>query len=155
MSSWLLGLFCRHFLRFSRREYVVFMRRTCGHSNSRQNSRLLSAENPQALVETHVRSLEIGMWCMVSRMRTVRQLLFVTTINEECMRIFWHSLFLWWRNIKGDFWFSMIGWLSTLRTKQPLYCYRVSISWWQHFWSWRWPSRSPDHTPPYFFLWDL
>jgi hypothetical protein len=53
-----------------------------GYINSR-NSRLWSAENPHAVIESPLHSVKIGVWCAISRKRIVGPLFFEETINAE------------------------------------------------------------------------
>lgn len=123
-----------------------------GHVNS-QNSRMWSSENPQEFKEMPLHDEKIGVWCAISRARLIGPIFFTGTINQERYRIEILQPFLS-RLTQTEVetgWFQQDGATahtahSSLRFLEETFSSRI-IS------RGLWPARSPDLTPPDFYLW--
>lgn len=118
-----------------------------------QNSRLWSAENPHAFHESPLHDLKVGVWIAISRSRIVGPIFFHDTINSQRYRDniltpFTESLTL--HEIQNCF-FQQDG--ATAHTAKE------SLDFLRHWFDDRiisknlWPPRSPDLSPPDFYVW--
>ena len=96
---------------------------------------------------------KIGVWCAISRARLIGPIFFTGTINQECYRTEILQPFLS-RLTQAEVeagWFQQDGATaqtahSSLRFLEETFSNRI-IS------RGLWPARSPDLTPPDFYLW--
>jgi hypothetical protein len=107
-----------------------------GYINS-QNSQLWSAENPHAVIQSPLHSVEIGVWCAISRKRIVGPLFFGETINAERYQNLLTQFIALLEENERDCWLQQDGVFALLGGGGGAA---------------RWPPRFPDLTPV-FFLW--
>ena len=118
-----------------------------------QNSRIWSTENPLEYHEKPLHSAKVGVWCAISRSRIVGPIFFHDTINSEryCEQII-HPFTrqLTEQEIQTTF-FQQDG--ATAHTSN------ATLNVLREFFGERiiskglWPPRSPDLSPPDYFLW--
>ena len=121
-----------------------------GYVNS-QNSRYWLTDNPHVLHESPLHAQKLGVWCAMSRKR-IFILFFETTINSErYLRLvtqFFDSLT---DEEKERTWFQQDS--ATAHTSGVSMDYLESVLPGRVITKSLWPLRSPDLTPPDFFLW--
>jgi len=122
-----------------------------GYVNS-QNSRIWASENPNAIHEEPLHSEKIGVWCGMSQRRIIGPIFFEETIKTAaCMEIF--STFV---NQLNDEELSIGYFQQDGATSHTSHANMAEI---QSFFGDHviskglWPPRSPDLTPPDYFLW--
>ncbi|KAL4084269.1 hypothetical protein QTP88_028094 [Uroleucon formosanum] len=120
-----------------------------GYVNS-QNSRIWSTQNPHALHETPLHSQKIGVWCAISRRRIVGPIFFETTVNSVVYQDIITQFISLLEINEGDCWLQQDN--ATCHTSNR------TMNFLRKFFGERiiskglWPPRSPDLTPPDFFL---
>ena len=120
-----------------------------GYVNS-QNSHIWASENPNAIHEEPPHSEKIGVWCGMSRQRIIGPIVFDATITIAYMEIF--NTFV---NQLDDKELSIGYFQQDGATSHTSHTSMAEI---QSFFSDRviskglWPLRSPDLTPPDYFL---
>jgi hypothetical protein len=123
-----------------------------GYVNS-QNNRLWSSENPHELYQVPLHDQKVGVWCAISRMRIIGPIFFNATINAERYRTLILEPFiahLTEREIK-EAWFQQDG--ATAHTAATSLNYLEGIFANRIISRGIWPARSPDLTPPDYYLW--
>lgn len=123
-----------------------------GYVNS-QNTRLWSENNPRAIHEHSLHEAKIGVWVAVSRARIVGPIFFTNTVNSEryCSGILSNFTQQLTQVEMSNGWFQQDG--ATAHTSN------ISMAFLRNVFGERiisknlWPARSPDLTPPDFFLW--
>lgn len=123
-----------------------------GYVNS-QNNRLWSSENPHEFHQVPLYDQKVGVWCAISRMRIIGPIFFNETINAERYRTLILEPFiahLTEREIMES-WFQQDG--ATAHTATTTLNYLESIFANRIISSGIWPARSPDLTPPDYYLW--
>ncbi len=121
-----------------------------GYVNA-QNYRLWASENPEAFVEKGLHPQKLGIWCAISRKRVVGPFFFSQTINAERYQAIITDFIASLEPEERDCWFQQDG--ATAHTAES------TIAFLKEFFGERlitrplWPPRSPDLTPPDFFLW--
>lgn len=121
-----------------------------GYVNS-QNTRIWSTENPHVLHENPLHCLKIGVWCAVSRRRIVGPIFFETTVNSGVYKDIITQFISLLETDERNCWFQQDS--ATCHTSIE------TMSFLHEFFGERiiskglWPPRSPDLTPPDFFLW--
>ena len=118
-----------------------------------QNSRVWSTENPHALFQKPLHDQKVSVWCALSRGCIIGSIFFENTITTEhyihnILELFFDQLT---EQEKQQGWFQQDG--ATAHTA------RVSMAAVSEVFGDRvisrslWPPRSPDLTPPDFYLW--
>jgi hypothetical protein len=121
-----------------------------GYVNS-QNSRTWSASNPHVIHELPLHPLKVGVWAAMSCQR-IFILFFECTVNSAIYCGFIDQLAATFTEEEiASAWFQQDG--------APAHCSRVSMNHLSHYFGERlitkglWPPRSPDLSPPDYFLW--
>lgn len=123
-----------------------------GYINS-QNNRLWSSQNPHEVQQFPLHDKKVGVWCAISRMRIIGPIFFEDTINAYRYRTEILEPFMAQLNEREieKAWFQQDG--ATAHTAA------MSIQLLHEIFANRlitrgiWPARSPDLTPPDFYLW--
>jgi len=121
-----------------------------GYVNS-QNSRIWSSEHPHAIHQHPLHPQKVGVWAAITRKR-IFFTFFHTTVTSEVYKRFIDNLVA---TLTEDE--IMRGWLQ--QDGAPAHTSKSSMQHLQMFFGERiisrglWPARSPDLTPPDFFLW--
>jgi transposase len=121
-----------------------------GYVNS-QNSRTWSFTNPHNIVQQPLHSPKVGVWAAMSRKR-IFFTFFDTTVTSEFYKTFINKLV---ETFSEDD--IVNGWIQ--QDNAPSHTSAISMRHLEHFFGQRiisrdlWPPRSPDLTPPDFFLW--
>lgn len=123
-----------------------------GYVNS-QNRRIWCAENPHEYVQKPLHSQKIGVWCAISKRRIIGPIFFNDNVNSDLYLDHIIHPFIGELNEeeRESAWFQQDG--ATAHTSNK--SLRVLR---QHFGEriiskGIWPSRSPDLTPPDYYLW--
>lgn len=126
-----------------------------GYINS-QNFRTWSTENPHTFTETSLHPKKIGVWCAISRTKIIGPIFFENTINAERYADILYDYIALLPRDERDAYFQQDGARAhtagvTHSLLGPFFGKRLislgSVS------GIIWPPRSPDLTPPDFFLW--
>jgi hypothetical protein len=118
---------------------------------NRHNSRIGSAENPHTFHKRLLHSLKVKVWCAVSRRRIIGPIFFSETITAILYQeLIMNSISLL-KVDEQDCWFQQHGATahaanSTMQMLNDFFGGRI-IS--RNLW----PPRSPDLSPPDFYLW--
>jgi hypothetical protein len=122
-----------------------------GYVNS-QNYRTWATNNPHTFVETDLHPLKIGIWVAISRRRIIGPIFFNETINAERYRRLILEVFI--QQLHDDE--LARGYLQ--QDGATAHTARATIEYLRQFYDERivsqglWPARSPDLTPPDYFL---
>jgi hypothetical protein len=123
-----------------------------GYVNS-QNYHTWATENPHVYEESPLHPQKIGVWCTVSRHRIIGPLFFETTVTAEVYQELMQRFVALLQPDECDCWIQQDGAssytaCSTVDTLHKFFGERI-IS------KGLWPPRSPDLSPPDFFLWSF
>ncbi|XP_076545898.1 uncharacterized protein LOC143305599 [Osmia lignaria lignaria] len=121
-----------------------------GYINS-QNSRTWSTTNPHEFFEQPLHSSKVGVWCAISRKRIVGPFFFERTVTSEVYEQIIIQFISSLEPNERHCWFQQDGApahtaASTMQLLHEFFGDQI-IS------RGLWPPRSPDLTPPDFFLW--
>lgn len=151
--------YCQWFLRFIHNsvqvlDYVFYSDEAwfhlSGYVNS-QNNRYWSSENPNVFHETPLHSRKVGVWCAISRKRIVGPIFFTETITAERYQDIIMQFVALLEADERHCWLQQDG--ATAHTaNSTMIMLREFFG--EHIISrGLWPPRSPDLSPPDFFLW--
>jgi hypothetical protein len=121
-----------------------------GYVNS-QNSRILSAENSHTFHDWSLHSLKVGAWCAVSRRRIIGHIVFIETITAERYQELNMNFISLLEVDEQDCWLQQD--VATAHTENS------TMQMLSEFLGGRiisrnlCPPRSPDLSPPDFYLW--
>jgi hypothetical protein len=121
-----------------------------GYVNS-QNSRIWSTDNPHAIYEKPLYAQKIGVWCAISRIKIIGPIFFTDTVTSDVYRAIIQQFIALLEPSDRYCWFQQDG--ATAHTAT------ATMSELKEFFDDRivsrglWPPRSPDLTPPDYFLW--
>ncbi len=146
--NWLL-----HYVRNTRTvlDYVYFSDEAWFHLDgfvNAQNYRVWSAENPHCFRTTSLHPLKIGVWAAISRKRIIGPIFFSSTITGEVYRDIVHQFIALLNPDERDIVFQQDN-------ARP-HVAKETMTMLREFFGDRiitWPPRSPDLSPPDFFLW--
>lgn len=155
--------FCRWLLNFVRTHGVTTLDRVyfsdeawfhrTGYINAR-NYRFWSSNNPHVFRESSLHPQKIGVWCAVSRRRVVGPIFFTSTVTAEVYQDIIMQFVALLEVEDRNCWFQQDGasahsceetlsFLTEFFQDQIISIKRTP----------EWPPRSPDLSPPDFFLW--
>lgn len=156
--------FCRSFLQFYRcngctdwLNNVFFSDEAWFHKTgyiNAKNYRIWSTENPKVFRQKSLHPEKIGVWCAISRQRIVGPIFFESTVNAEKYREIITDFIALLEPSERDCWFQQDG--------APAHTAAETMDFLSSFFHDRliskgatlpWPPRSPDLSPPDFFLW--
>ena len=123
-----------------------------GYMNS-QNSRAWSTVNPHALFQKPLHDQKVGVWCALSRGRIIGPIFFENTITSKryihnILEPFFNQLT---EQEKQQGWFQKDG--ATAHTASVSMAAVGEVFGDRVIFRGLWPPRSPDLTPPDFYLW--
>jgi hypothetical protein len=113
-------------------------------------TRIWAAENPHELHQVALRTGKIGLWCAISRRRIIGPIFFDTTVTSAVYADIVQQFVALLNEDEGYCWYQQDG--ATCHTSNE------TMTLLKQFFDDRmisknfWPLRSPDLTPPHFFL---
>lgn len=121
-----------------------------GYVNA-QNYRIWSTKNPHVFEETSLHPLKVGVWCAISQRRVIGPIFFEKSVDSDTYTNIIQDFIALLEEDERYAWFQQDGAPAhtagkTMKVLAEFFEDRV-IS------KGKWPARSPDLSPPDFFLW--
>ncbi len=121
-----------------------------GYVNS-QNYRVWSTNNPHVFEETSLHLIKVGVWCVISQRRVIGPIFFDKSLDSDAYTGIIQNFIALLEENERYAWFQQDG--ATAHTAK-----KTTDVLTEFFDDWiiskgMWPARSPDLTPPNFFLW--
>lgn len=152
--SWFQKFLNRHSRTVSAFDYVFFSDEAWFHKTgyiNANNYRFWCSENPHIYRETSLHPEKIGVWCALSRKRIIGPIFFTSTVNTEVYKDIITQFISQLEVEERRCWFQQDG--------APAHTASETLEFLGEFFDERliskgiWPPRSPDLSPPDFFLW--